>query len=272
MTAPRGVYELAEDLNEVGDDDNVDGEHFFQENERIECTINEDFSSLSFVQDIMARSSTSGRGRGGGRGSGRDNTSADSFAPQQSDARQNVFVSSLHDNGDDIVEEFVSHVSLLMRGPAAQVQVPDPINREWLWVVHHQFSNQKKATGVILSILKSMWNGPWERWKDSWKDKSKRNSSNRREKLGRDISWEEIWRQSHCKKGKRPLDKLSDVGNPIIDNLDLEEDVKQKRMSGLIKDPMIHLRYIKDILWRSTGKMCRTPPVRARRKIGETLK
>ncbi|KAL8242030.1 hypothetical protein R6Q59_012332 [Mikania micrantha] len=49
-TAPRGVYELAEDLNEVGDDDNVDGEHFFQENERIECTINEDFSSLSFVQ------------------------------------------------------------------------------------------------------------------------------------------------------------------------------------------------------------------------------
>ncbi|KAD3336529.1 hypothetical protein E3N88_32048 [Mikania micrantha] len=44
-------------------------------------------------------------------------------------------------------------------------------------------------------------------------------------KLGRDISWEEIWRQSHCKKGKRPLDKLSEDGNPIIDDLDLEEDV-----------------------------------------------
>ncbi|KAL8266380.1 hypothetical protein R6Q59_003724 [Mikania micrantha] len=48
-------------------------------------------------------------------------------------------------------------------------------------------------------------------------------------KLGRDISWEEIWRQSHCKKGKRPLDKLSEVGNPIIDDLDLEEDVQQQK-------------------------------------------
>ncbi|KAD6118815.1 hypothetical protein E3N88_10086 [Mikania micrantha] len=35
-TAHRVVYELTEDLNKVGDEDNVDGEHFFQENERIE--------------------------------------------------------------------------------------------------------------------------------------------------------------------------------------------------------------------------------------------
>ncbi|KAD1878831.1 hypothetical protein E3N88_42172 [Mikania micrantha] len=293
--APRGVYELAEDLNEVGDDDNVDGEHFFQENERIECTINEDFSSLSFVQgdieeveainddnddevefedtvladeDFHIILNFEDEDSDSASGSGRDSTSADSFAPQQSDARQNVSVSSLHDNGDDIVEDSVSHVSLLRRGPAAQ----------------------------------SMWNGPWERWKDvpiedrerlferfqghfqweqpwhaqifrcweqcnsgkfgdllsrargdamkSWKDKSKRNSSNRskstskhtlgsqtfvtaklraEKKLGRDISWEEIWRQSHCKKGKRPLDKLSEVGNPIIDDLDLEEDVQQQK-------------------------------------------
>ncbi|KAD4982252.1 hypothetical protein E3N88_18923 [Mikania micrantha] len=48
-------------------------------------------------------------------------------------------------------------------------------------------------------------------------------------KLGRDISWEEMWRQSHCKKGKRPLDKLSEVGSPIINDLDLEEDVQQHR-------------------------------------------
>ncbi|KAL8258996.1 hypothetical protein R6Q59_026949 [Mikania micrantha] len=48
-------------------------------------------------------------------------------------------------------------------------------------------------------------------------------------KLGRDISWEEICRQSHCKKGKRPLDKLSEVGSLIIDDLDLEEDVQQQK-------------------------------------------
>ncbi|KAD2805280.1 hypothetical protein E3N88_38657 [Mikania micrantha] len=38
-TTPRGVYEVVQDVNEGGDDDNADVEHFFQENGMIECTI-----------------------------------------------------------------------------------------------------------------------------------------------------------------------------------------------------------------------------------------
>ncbi|KAK1416674.1 hypothetical protein QVD17_25789 [Tagetes erecta] len=49
-TTPRGIYELAEDVSEVDDDNNVDGEKFFQENERLECTITEDLQPISFVQ------------------------------------------------------------------------------------------------------------------------------------------------------------------------------------------------------------------------------
>ncbi|KAK9062208.1 hypothetical protein SSX86_019394 [Deinandra increscens subsp. villosa] len=56
-TTPRGVYELAEDVSVVDDDDdddnNVDGEHFFQENERVECTITEDVLPISFVQGTI---------------------------------------------------------------------------------------------------------------------------------------------------------------------------------------------------------------------------
>ncbi|KAK1412791.1 hypothetical protein QVD17_34301 [Tagetes erecta] len=37
-TAPRGVYELAEDSSEVGDEDNEDEEHVFQDNERLVST------------------------------------------------------------------------------------------------------------------------------------------------------------------------------------------------------------------------------------------
>ncbi|KAK1419242.1 hypothetical protein QVD17_28405 [Tagetes erecta] len=49
-TTPRGIYELAEDVTEVDDDNNVDEEKFFQENERLECTITEDLQPISFVQ------------------------------------------------------------------------------------------------------------------------------------------------------------------------------------------------------------------------------
>ncbi|KAL8268013.1 hypothetical protein R6Q59_001811 [Mikania micrantha] len=96
----------------------------------------------------------------------------------------------------------------------------------------------------------SMCNGPLDRWKDVPIEGRERldifNGSSLgmpkfidvgnnamlgslEKKLGRDISWEEMWRQSHCKKGKRPLDKLSEVGSPIINDLDLEEDVQQHR-------------------------------------------
>ncbi|KAI3818885.1 hypothetical protein L1987_12706 [Smallanthus sonchifolius] len=38
-------------MNELEVDDNADEEHFFQENERIECTITEDLLPISFVHE-----------------------------------------------------------------------------------------------------------------------------------------------------------------------------------------------------------------------------
>ncbi|KAK1411221.1 hypothetical protein QVD17_37767 [Tagetes erecta] len=38
QTGSRGVYELAKDSSEVGDEDNEDEEHIFQDNERLVCT------------------------------------------------------------------------------------------------------------------------------------------------------------------------------------------------------------------------------------------
>ncbi|KAL8234117.1 hypothetical protein R6Q59_020217 [Mikania micrantha] len=105
-----------------------------------------------------------------------DRTSADSFAPQQSDARRHASVSSLHDSGDDIGEESVAHVSLSRRGLLPKVI----------------FNGSSLGMPKFIDVGNNAMLGSLEK------------------KLGRDISWEEIWRQSHCKKGKRPLDKLSE--------------------------------------------------------------
>lgn len=52
-TKPRGIYEVAECANEVDDDDNVDGEHFFQLDERVHSTLststNDDLESVPLV-------------------------------------------------------------------------------------------------------------------------------------------------------------------------------------------------------------------------------
>ncbi|KAL8218130.1 hypothetical protein R6Q57_021503 [Mikania cordata] len=52
------------------------------------------------------------------------------------------------------------------RGCASQVQVPEPMNREWIWIEHGEFSNQEKSTGIIGVILKAMRNGLPDSWRD----------------------------------------------------------------------------------------------------------
>ncbi|XP_076932154.1 uncharacterized protein LOC143597558 [Bidens hawaiensis] len=49
-TTPRGVYALAEDSSEVGDEDNEDEEHFFQDNERLVCTSTNDLLPITHIQ------------------------------------------------------------------------------------------------------------------------------------------------------------------------------------------------------------------------------
>ncbi|KAK1406125.1 hypothetical protein QVD17_41412 [Tagetes erecta] len=49
-TTPRAVYQLDQDVREMVDD-NVDVDHFFQENERVECLVTEDLIPFSFVKE-----------------------------------------------------------------------------------------------------------------------------------------------------------------------------------------------------------------------------
>ncbi|KAF5758109.1 hypothetical protein HanXRQr2_Chr16g0725561 [Helianthus annuus] len=65
--------------------------------------------------------------------------------------------------GDD---ESAFHVAPARRGSASQAQVPEPINRDWIWVVEGEFSNQGTATRTISSNLISLWSGPWDSWRD----------------------------------------------------------------------------------------------------------
>lgn len=53
-TSPRGIYELSEDVSVVEDDDNVAGDHFLQENERLDFTsTNEDIEPFPFQQGYV---------------------------------------------------------------------------------------------------------------------------------------------------------------------------------------------------------------------------
>ncbi|KAK1424862.1 hypothetical protein QVD17_20202 [Tagetes erecta] len=217
-------------------------------------------------QDLIGRSSAgSGRGRGVGRGINQDTTTHTSSSYgkgmgsvlDSGRGDSNSFGQSYSDDSSDEDDESVAHV-VVRRGPASQVQQPDPINREWITIVYDEFSNQKRATRTIKANLEAMWSGPWETWKDvpkedrqrlferfqgyyqwekNWDAKVHRcwNRINARKlsaklsadkKLGREISFDEMWMQAHCKKGSRPLDKVSE-GEGLRDGLDLEENVHQ---------------------------------------------
>ncbi|KAK1410918.1 hypothetical protein QVD17_37460 [Tagetes erecta] len=303
-------------------------------------------------QDLIGRSfAGSGRGRGVGRGINQDTTTHTSSSYgrgmgsvlDSGRGGSNSFGQSYSDDSSDEDDESVAHV-VVRRGPASQVQQPDPINREWITIVYDEFSNQKRATRTIKANFEAMWSGPWETWKDvpkedrqrlferfqgyyqweknwdakvhrcwnrinarklsgmlrrvrkgaisiatkkglevgddlsvlldfkppwidseswtklveiwntpEWKAKSIRNTQNRAKstckhtlgsqsfvtaklsadkKLGREISFDEMWMQAHCKKGSRPLDKVSE-GEGLGDGLDLEENVHKDVWSDM---------------------------------------
>ncbi|KAI3812979.1 hypothetical protein L1987_17692 [Smallanthus sonchifolius] len=134
----------------------------------------------------------------------------------------------------------VNHTQLLISwhvvqqewGPVAPTPLPEPRNREWIWITHSQFSNQKKATRTIGEILQAMWSHPWQSWRDvskedgdrmferfngyyQWESKHTLGSQTYvtsklklDKELGRPATVDEIWMQSHGKKGTRPLDRL----------------------------------------------------------------
>ncbi|XP_022034226.1 uncharacterized protein LOC110936192 isoform X2 [Helianthus annuus] len=238
--------------------------------------------------------------------------------------------------GDD---ESAFHVAPARRGSACQAQVPEPINRDWIWVVEGEFSNQGTATRTISSNLISLWSGPWDSWRDvpnehrtrlferfqweernhapiyrcwenciagkfptllrnvrkeakamakqqgknvgddmtdlidfkptwirseiwkqmldhwntpKWKAKSLRNKEIRsratggkhtlgsqsyvtmkrkaERKLGRELTIREAYKQSHCRKGSRPLDKDLSCSNSLILDVDSEGDAQEENL------------------------------------------
>ncbi|KAL8241906.1 hypothetical protein R6Q59_012208 [Mikania micrantha] len=120
----------------------------------------------------MARgSSRGGRGRGsghggteneiiasigGGRGQGGGHNTMDNGGRLTSEANH-----SHHEASDDD-ELVVPHG----RGPNIPAQPPTFENRIWIWVEHDEFNIQDKVSRTIGSILKSMWSGPWQGWKE----------------------------------------------------------------------------------------------------------
>ncbi|KAD7478379.1 hypothetical protein E3N88_01515 [Mikania micrantha] len=262
--------EIIEEVDDLKDDD--------QEEDELEDTDLDDgieeFEGEEFEDDDTEYST------GGGRGKGRD-SDHDSCRPR--------ITGRLHSNAYEALSEHESsdddESTVGRRGPVAPTPLPEPRNREWIWIRHDQFSNQDKATRTIGEILQAMWCHPWKSWKDvssedadrmaresakaaankagvdvgsdfsviipykprwmraefweplvqswntpEWKAKSSQNTSNRAkfvggkhtlgsqtyatlklkadEKLGRPATVDELWMQSHAKKGTRPLDRL----------------------------------------------------------------
>ncbi|KAL8197980.1 hypothetical protein R6Q57_030007 [Mikania cordata] len=187
---------------------------------------------------------------------------------------------SQHESSDD------DESTVGRRGAIAPTPLPEPSNREQIFIIHGEFSNQGKATRIIGETLQAFWSHPWTSWKDiskedenrrfdrfklhyQWendlvetirycwvkfmkkkvknllsraRNSAKKAASNANVEvgdnlsdklLGRPATVDEIWMQSHGKKGTRPLDKLliSKGGERSqeaenLDEIDLQTTVK----------------------------------------------
>ncbi|KAL8246245.1 hypothetical protein R6Q59_007461 [Mikania micrantha] len=96
-------------------------------------------------------------------------------------------------NDDDDDDESTFHGAHTRRGHASQVQVLEPINREWIWI--EDGDNQEKSTRIIGVILKAMWNGPW----DSWRDVPNEDRTRLFERFHGYLQWEEKWNVPICR-------------------------------------------------------------------------
>ncbi|KAD6454699.1 hypothetical protein E3N88_09405 [Mikania micrantha] len=258
---------------EMDDDDIADREHFFQENERIECTITEDLLPISFLHDDGMLEEVG------------------DFDDEDFEYHGTHYGSSGIDSNDTVLPSFIEgnddesifHGAHTRRGHASQVQVPEPINREWIWIEDGEFNNQEKATRIIGVILKAMWNGSWDSWRDvpnedrtrlferfqgyfQWEEKWNvpicrhwekciagkfpdflrrvRNEAKETARkqgllvgddmlakiLGRELQPHEMWKQSHCRKGSRPMDKDLSSSSSHVSDVDSEENIEEENL------------------------------------------
>ncbi|KAI3712515.1 hypothetical protein L1987_71073 [Smallanthus sonchifolius] len=106
-----------------------------------------------------------------------------------------------------------------------------------------QFSNQGISTRVIgTNLMAIVWSGPWESWRDvpnedkmrfferfQWEEEWNAQIYRKAAIIaGRELSHREMWKQSHCRKGSRPLDNLS---NLLVEDVDLEGDIQEENLN-----------------------------------------
>ncbi|KAK1440340.1 hypothetical protein QVD17_06165 [Tagetes erecta] len=177
----------------------------------------------------------------------------------QSDAH--TLTSSPLEGSDD---ESTFHVAPTRRGRASQVQVPEPVNREWIWIEDGEFSNQKACTRIIGTILRALWSGPWE----SWRNVSTKDKMRLFERFQCYFQWDESWNAEihktfeKCIAGKFPdlLGRVRDEAEAmaIYQGFLVEDD-----MSVLIdfKPPWIRIE-----IWKQMIEIWNTPEFKAKRE------
>ncbi|KAM0056673.1 hypothetical protein Hdeb2414_s0006g00221251 [Helianthus debilis subsp. tardiflorus] len=161
--------------------------------------------------------------------------------------------------GDD---ESAFHVAPARRGSTSQAQVPEPINRDWIWVVEGEFSNQETATQTISSTLISLWSGPW----DSWRDVPNEHRTGLFERFQMYYQWEEknhaqihrCWEK--CIDGKFPT---------LLRNVRNEAKAKAKEQGKNVGGDMTDLidfkpTWIRSEIWKQMLDHWNTPKWKAK--------
>ncbi|KAD6454759.1 hypothetical protein E3N88_09465 [Mikania micrantha] len=184
------------------------------------------------------------------------------------DSNDTVLPSFIEGNDDD--DESTFHGAHTRRGHASQVQVPEPINREWIWIEDGEFSNQEKSTRIIGVILKAMWNGPW----DSWRDVPNEDRTRLFERFQGYFQWEEKWNVpicmhwEKCIAGKFP-DFLRRVRN--------EAKETARKQGLLVGDDMLVLidckpPWIRTEIWKKMIDIWNTPEWKAKSQRNTDIK
>ncbi|KAK1411493.1 hypothetical protein QVD17_38042 [Tagetes erecta] len=177
-----------------------------------------------------------------GRGNGHENYNTDTIGRSHSDAYEALSQSETSDDDD---------LTVGRRGPVAPTPLPEPRNREWIWITHNQFSNQQVATRTIGEILHAMWSHPWK----SWKEVSKEDGDRMFERFKGYYQWESqwdamvrrCWEKFIKTKIKNSLNRAREnakvaatkAGLDVEDDLSLIIPYKPRRMRGEIWEPLV---------------------------------
>ncbi|KAJ0478773.1 putative transposase, Ptta/En/Spm, plant [Helianthus annuus] len=252
-------------------------QHAFEEHGQVEVALVKN-KRTGQQQDIMGRTTTNiskGRGQGVDRSSGEQGRSQGSVLGSSDTVglksnQQHTLMSSPIEEGSDGDDVSSCRVASTKRGGSSQVQVPEPVNREWIYIIDGEFSNQITATRIIGVNLKGMWSGPWKSWKDVPNEDKKRLF----ERFHCYFQWEEKWNGEiyscweQCIAGKIP-DLLGRVRDQAKETAKSKDVLVEDDMSVLtdFKPP-----WIKTETWKQMIEIWNTPEWKAKSKRNKKIR